>query len=203
VSSLLVATNNAGKLREFRQLLPGVQLVVPAELGLNLKIEETGTTFAANAQIKAEACAAATGLVAMADDSGLEVDALNGAPGVHSARYGGSALDDRGRWQLLLQVLSSFPDPAQRRARFRCVIVVAAPDGRTIHAEGACEGTIALTPAGDRGFGYDPVFYLPEQGQTMAEVDSALKNQLSHRARALAGLQPRLLTSFPELRPDG
>ncbi|MBI2503305.1 MAG: RdgB/HAM1 family non-canonical purine NTP pyrophosphatase [Candidatus Latescibacteria bacterium] len=197
---LLVATHNAGKLREFRQLLAPLELVSAADLAPDLKVEETGRTFAENALLKARAFAQASGLITLADDSGLEVDALGGAPGVLSARYGGSHLDDQGRCQLLLEALRPFPDPARRRARFRCCLAAWAPDGRHCQAEGTCEGIIAPSPAGEGGFGYDPLFFVPEHWQTIAQLPPQLKNQLSHRARALRALRPLLLQTFPELK---
>ena len=194
---LLVATNNRGKLKEFRALLQPVELAAPGDLGLDLEVEENGDSFAANATLKARAFAAASGLVALADDSGLEVDALGGAPGIHSARYGGRGLDDMGRCRLLLEQLAEAG--GSRSARFRCCLVAAAPDGRTCRAEGVCPGTIAPAPAGDGGFGYDPVFYLPRLRQTMAQVPAGIKNRISHRARALRIMAPLLLRTFPEL----
>ena len=198
---LLVATNNAGKLREFRALLPHLDLVAPADVGLDLEVREDGHSFAENALIKARAFSRAADLIAMADDSGLEVDALEGAPGIHSARYGGPDRDDSGRCQLLLEGLRDIPR-TRRQARFRCCIIAVAPDGRTCEAEGICEGCIALAPAGESGFGYDPVFYLPAYGRTMAEIPPEEKNQISHRARALRAIHPVLFRTFPELAPD-
>ncbi|MFH1567609.1 MAG: RdgB/HAM1 family non-canonical purine NTP pyrophosphatase [Gemmatimonadota bacterium] len=198
--ALLVATANAGKLREFRDLLAGIEVTSPAALGLSLRVEETGASFEANARLKAAAFAAAAGAVTLADDSGLEVDRLGGAPGVHSARYGGEGLDDAGRCRLLLQALAGWPDPAERTARFRCVLVAAAPDGRCCQAEGVCEGRIAAAPRGEGGFGYDPLFHLPDHGCTMAELAPGEKSRISHRGQALRALRPRLLATFPELR---
>lgn len=197
---LLVATHNAGKLREFRQLLAPLELVSALELVPDLKVEETGQTFAANALLKARAFAQVSGLIALADDSGLEVDALGGAPGVLSARYGGPDLDDEGRCQLLLANLGAFPEPARRSARFHCCLVAWAPDGRHCQADGVCEGLIGPAPAGEDGFGYDPLFLVPQHQQTMAQLPPSLKNQLSHRGRALRALHPLLLQTFPELR---
>lgn len=197
--ALLLASNNAGKLREVRALFADVEVVAPAELGLHLCVEESGQTFAANAELKARAYAAASGQIALADDSGLEVDALGGAPGIYSARYGGPHLDDTGRYQHLLAQLEPYPEPAQRRARFRCVLCAASPDGRQCQAEGTCEGLIAPVPAGTNGFGYDPVFLVPAYAKTMAELDLTTKNQLSHRAQALAAMRPLLARTFPEL----
>jgi XTP/dITP diphosphohydrolase len=201
MNGLLIATGNAGKLREFGALLPDLVVTSPAALGLRLEVAENGESFAANARLKALAFAAASQHVVLADDSGLEVDALGGAPGVLSARYGGPGLDDRGRCHLLLTALAAWPAAEQRRARFRCTVVAMAPDGRSCAADGVCEGVIAAAPSGKGGFGYDPVFYLPECGCTMAEVEIGRKNQLSHRARALAALRPLLPQVFPELMP--
>lgn len=197
---LLVATNNAGKLAEFRRLLQDLEVVGPADLDLNLDVAETGTTFEANARLKAVAFAQASGRIAVADDSGLEVDALDGQPGVHSARFGGPGLDDAGRCRLLLKRLAAFPETARRTARFRCCLVATSPDGRSCTAAGTCPGRIAAAPAGSGGFGYDPVFFLPDRGCTMAQIPAAEKNRISHRAAALKALYAPLLDTFPELR---
>ena len=197
--ALLLASNNAGKLCEVRALFADVEVVAPAELGLHLCVEESGQTFAANAELKARAYAAASDQIALADDSGLEVDALGGAPGIYSARYGGPHLDDAGRYQHLLAQLEPYPEPAQRRARFRCVLCAASPDGRQCQAEGTCEGLIAPVPAGTNGFGYDPVFLVPAYAKTMAQLDLKTKNRLSHRAQALTAVRPLLARTFPEL----
>ena len=171
----------------------------PDDLNLHLEVEETGSTFVANAALKARAFASETGLIALADDSGLQVDALDGAPGVLSARYGGTGLDDVGRYRLLLERMKDFPDPQQRSARFCCTLFIAAPDGRTCQSEGTCEGRIAHTPSGQHGFGYDPIFFLPEHDCTMAELAAQQKNALSHRAKALKAVYPALQQTFPEL----
>ena len=197
---LLVATGNPGKLREFAALLAPLNLVGPAVLGLNLQVEENGPTFAANALLKARAFARAGSCIALADDSGLEVDALDGAPGVYSARYGGPGLDDAQRCQLLLEKLASVPT-ARRRARFRCCLAATAPDGRTCRAEGTFEGRIAPAPAGSGGFGYDPVFYLPQYDKTLAQLNPEQKNSLSHRGQAIDAIRPLLQQTFPELNP--
>ena len=197
--ALLLASNNPGKLREVRALFADVEVVAPAALGLDLAVEESGQTFAANAQLKARAFAAASGQIALADDSGLEVDALDGAPGIYSARYGGSDLDDAGRCQRLLAELAPYPEPAQRCARFRCVLCAVSPDGRQCQAEGTCEGLIAPASVGANGFGYDPVFLVPAYAKTMAQLDPQIKNRLSHRAQALAAMRPLLASTFPEL----
>ncbi len=185
---LLVATHNQGKVREYRALLADLPLDVTyldAE-GITFEVDETGTTFAENAILKARAYAAATGLLTWADDSGLEVDALGGEPGVRSARYGAPAVaGDEGRYQLLLRRLAEAPE-TDRSARFRCVVALAWPDGRLATAEGVCEGRIAFAPRGQHGFGYDPVFLVADTGyrQTMAELEPERKNAVSHRGRA-------------------
>ncbi|MEN8614992.1 XTP/dITP diphosphatase [Dehalogenimonas sp. THU2] len=184
---LLLATNNPGKLREYTELLStcGYELVTPGQRGIELEVAETGTTFAENAALKARALAAASGMLTLADDSGLEVDALGGAPGVLSARYAGEGAGDAERNALLLKILWEVP-VEKRTARFRCVIAIAVPDGGLRFAEGVVEGRIAFEPHGSNGFGYDPVFSLPELGKTMAEIAPDEKNRLSHRARAAA-----------------
>ncbi len=182
---LLIATNNPGKFREFQQLLEscGWELVAPGDLGIDIDVEESGQTYAENARIKATAYAKASGLVALADDSGIEVDALDGRPGVHSARYGGPGLSDADRVQLLLRELTDVPDD-RRTARFRAVIAIATPDGEVRYAEGVVEGRIGHEPRGENGFGYDPVFVLPDRGLTTAQLSPEEKNRVSHRGRA-------------------
>jgi XTP/dITP diphosphohydrolase len=181
---LLLATNNPGKLREIRELLDGRgwTVLAPADLGLQLDPEESGATYAENAAIKAHAFSEAAGVLALADDSGLEVDALAGRPGVHSARYGGDTPHAE-KIRLLLGELEDVP-AAARGARFRCVMVLAAPDGCTWQAEGVCEGVIAPEPRGEHGFGYDPIFLVPDYGRTFGELDDEVKSRISHRARA-------------------
>jgi len=181
---LLLATNNPGKVREYKVLLSscGFDLVTPAVRGINIEVAETGSTFTENASIKARAFAAASGLLTLADDSGLEVDALGGEPGVWSARYGGKSSDNE-RIALLLENLECVPAEL-RTARFRCVIAIASPDGSLRLAEGTIEGVITSGPRGYHGFGYDPVFLLPGLGKTMAELSADEKNRLSHRAVA-------------------
>jgi XTP/dITP diphosphohydrolase len=185
VRRLLLATSNANKVREFRALLGDGpwELVSPADIGLELDVPEEGTTYAENALTKAHAYAAASGLLVLADDSGLEIDALGGAPGVYSARFAGPATPYAERFRILEERLAAVPE-VRRSARFRCVIVLAGPDGWEAQAEGVCEGAIAHEPRGARGFGYDPIFFIPELGQTMAELDPDVKNRISHRARA-------------------
>ncbi|MFZ2487550.1 MAG: RdgB/HAM1 family non-canonical purine NTP pyrophosphatase [Anaerolineae bacterium] len=185
---LLIATHNQGKVQEYRTLLAGLPFEVTyldAE-GITVEVEETGDTFEANAMLKAQAYAALSGLLTWADDSGLEVDALNGAPGVYSARYGAPvARTDADRYALLLDQLNDTPETA-RSARFRCVVALAWPDGRVVTTNGACEGRISRVPRGDFGFGYDPVFLVADFDYllAMAELSPDIKNQISHRARA-------------------
>ena len=182
---LLLATNNPGKAAEFRQLLSncGWEIVTPAELGLTLEIEETGQTYTENATMKAVEYAKASGLVTLADDSGLEVDALGGRPGPLSARYAGADRTDEERVRALLEELAGVPDE-QRTARFRAVIAIAEPAGRVELVEGTVEGRIARQARGENGFGYDPVFLLPERGMTTAELPPGEKNAISHRGAA-------------------
>lgn len=194
MTKLLVATHNQGKVVEFAEMLHdlAIEWLSLDEVGVERDVEETGSTFRENSVLKAQAYAAETGLLTLADDSGLEVDALGGAPGVYTARYGGEGLTAVQRYQKLLYDIKTVPDP-QRTARFRCVIVLAAPDGTILgESEGVCEGRIAQTPAGDNGFGYDPVFYLPQFNKTMAQLPAAQKHQISHRGRAVQAIVPRL-----------
>ena len=183
---ICAATGNAGKLRELRRILEaqGHEVVSQKELGITIEPEETGTTFAENALIKAETICKASGLPTIADDSGLCVDALDGAPGVYSARYCGHHGDDEANNDKLLEEMKDVP--AERRtAKFVCVITCLWPDGRRIVARGECPGQILFAPKGTGGFGYDPVFYLPELEKTYAELAPEEKNAISHRARAL------------------
>ena len=190
---LLVATNNPGKIREYDDLLAGLRLDLCglAEVGLDAEVEETGQTFAENALLKALAYGRASRLLTLADDSGLEVEALGGAPGVYSARYAGKGASDADRYRKLLAALESVPWE-KRAARFRCVIALAWPDGRVETFEGQCDGVIAFEPRGTNGFGFDPVFYMPEHGCTIAELPAEVKNRVSHRARAAALARERL-----------
>lgn len=190
---LLIATHNAGKAREYRELLAGLPLEVTyldAE-GITLEVAETGQTFAENAQLKAATYARATDLWTWADDSGLEVDALGGAPGIYSARYAGEGASDADRYRKLLDALAGVPW-ARRTARFRCAVALAIPGGAIRVTEGACAGIVAFGPAGHNGFGYDPVFYLPDRGLTMAQLPPEVKNELSHRGRAARAMQELL-----------
>lgn len=187
-SPLLIATNNKGKIKELQDLLKdtGVELVTPVQVNLDLDVVEDGQTYAENATKKARAFAQASGLISLADDSGLEVDALDGAPGLYSARYGstdGQKLSDAERRAFLIRNLQDKPRPW--RARFHATIAVAVPNGETHLAEGFCEGEIIPEERGTGGFGYDPIFLLSELGKTMAELSMEEKNRLSHRARAV------------------
>jgi len=185
MQTLLIATHNPGKIKEYRLLLADLPLQITSlsEQGIDHQAPETGDTFAANARIKALAFAEMTGLRTWADDSGLEVDALGGRPGVHSARYGGHDLNDRDRYLRLLDELQDVR-PEDRTARFRCAVCIALPDGETHVVEDSVEGVITCQSAGENGFGYDPVFYLPDRQMTMAQLPAALKNRISHRAKA-------------------
>jgi XTP/dITP diphosphohydrolase len=187
VRKLLVATHNQGKVREYRDLLDGLPLEVTyldAE-GIGFEADEDGATYEENAVLKAKAYASASGLWTWADDSGLEVAALGGAPGVHSARYAGAGASDADRYHKLLDALAGVPWD-RRSARFCCVVALVTPPEKTYTAHGECAGTIAFGPAGSNGFGFDPVFYLPEHGCTMAQLSPEVKNRVSHRARAAA-----------------
>jgi len=189
----VLATNNPKKLTEMAAILGslGVEVVSPKELGIHIEVEETGTTFAENAMLKAKAICEAANLPAIADDSGLCVDALNGGPGVYSARYGGEELDDRGRYLLLL---NSMRGQTTRAAHFACAIACAFPNGKTLTAEGRCDGTIAFAPMGEGGFGYDPVFFVPEFRKTFGQLSAEEKRSVSHRGRALAAFAEKLGT---------
>ena len=182
---LLLATNNLGKLREYRSLLQGIpfELTLPTELGIKIKVEETGKTYEENARLKAVTLAKESGMLSLADDSGLEVDVLNGEPGIMSARYAGKDVSDRERVNYLLSRLKNIPEE-KRTAHFRCVIAIVKPEGQVEFCSGECHGFITFEPHGERGFGYDPVFYFPELGMTMAELPPDMKNGVSHRSRA-------------------
>jgi XTP/dITP diphosphohydrolase len=182
---LLLATNNAGKVKEFRSLLQGIpfELVTPQDIGIKTEVAETGTTYEENARLKACALSKESGLLTLADDSGLEVDALNGEPGVMSARYAGKNASDTDRVKYLLSKMKDVPKE-KRTARFRCVIAIAQPDGQVEFCEGECKGLIAFEPCGKNGFGYDPIFCFPKYGKTMAELPIEIKNRISHRGRA-------------------
>lgn len=188
---LVLASKNKKKLVEMQEILSalGVEVVLEAEVGVDVDVEETGSTFAENAALKARAVCKASGLPAIADDSGLCVDALNGAPGVYSARYGGGELDDVGRYKLLLENMRGQMD---RRCGFVSAICCAFPNGDEITAQGECRGTLAYAACGDNGFGYDPIFFVPEKKKTFAQLTAEEKNEISHRGKALRAFKEKL-----------
>ena len=187
----VLASQNKHKLEEMQAILSahGVEAVLQSDLGLHVDVEETGSSFAANAMLKAKAVMEASGLPAIADDSGVCCDALSGAPGVYSARYGGPELDDAGRYRLLL---ANMQGAKTRAAHFTSAIACIFPNGDTIEAEGICPGTIAFAPQGTGGFGYDPVFFLPELRKTYAQLTPEEKAAVSHRGKALAVFDGKL-----------
>ena len=193
LEKVLLATNNQGKARELSSLIGGEawEFTTPARERINLEVEETGNTFEQNAILKATAFAHASNLIALADDSGLEVDALDGAPGVFSARYAGSQASDKERNDYLISRLDGVPWE-KRQARFRCVIAIVSNDDEAVLCKGECPGIIAFEPKGDNGFGYDPIFWLPEFGKTMAEITLEKKNEISHRGKAARQAQLHL-----------
>ena len=198
-SLLLIATNNQGKVKELQDLLneSGIELITPAQINLELNVTEDGHTYAENATKKALAFASASRLVSLADDSGLEVDALDGRPGLYSARYGSSGdkkLSDKDRRDYLIQNLQDKPRPWA--ARFHATIAIAIPDGGTYLTEGFCEGEIIPEERGTGGFGYDPIFLLSDLGKTMAELSMDEKNRLSHRAKAVKNAESILFQIF-------
>jgi XTP/dITP diphosphohydrolase len=191
---LLLASNNPGKLEELRSLLPDdVVIRTLGEVGLESPAE-TGETISENATLKAVTAAKASGLLTLADDSGLEIDALDGQPGVRSARYAGEPASDQRNTNRVLQELSAVP-AGERNAAFTCVLALANPDGVLASARGRCSGTIGFEPRGANGFGYDPIFVL-QDGRTMAELDSSEKNQISHRGKALREILPAVLIAI-------
>lgn len=197
MNKLLIATNNSGKVREFQELFAGIglELLLPSEINLVLNVEEDGKSYSENALKKAAAFAAASGRISLADDSGLEVEALGGAPGLYSARYAPiPAAKDSDRRAFLLQNLLDKPRPW--KASFHATIAIATPAGRVEIVEGNCSGEIIPEERGSGGFGYDPIFFFPELGQTMAELSMVQKNLLSHRARAAAKAIPILHQLF-------
>ena len=184
---VVLASKNRHKLEEISKITEkfDIELILQSELGVDIDVEETGTTFEENSFLKADAVMKATGLPALADDSGIAVDALNGEPGVYSARYGfDESLDDWGRLELLLKNTENVPD-GQRQAQFVCVITMVTPDGKSIQARGEIHGELTREAKGENGFGYDPIFYYPPLGKTTAELSPEEKNQVSHRANAL------------------
>ena len=188
---LVLASQNKKKIKEMNDILSllGVEVMSQAEAGVNVDVEETGTTFEENSLLKAKAVMEASGLPAIADDSGLCVDALNGAPGIYSARYGGEGLDDTARYRLLLENMRG---QSPRTAKFVSVITCCFPNGDTIVARGECPGTIAFAPIGEGGFGYDPVFFLPQLKKTFAQLTAEEKNAISHRGKALELFKTKL-----------
>ena len=187
---LVLASQNKGKLKEMQKILGdlGVEVVLQSDLGLQLDVEETGTTFAENSMLKAKAVMEASGLPAIADDSGLCVDWLQGAPGIYSARYGGVATDED-RYRLLLENMRG---ALNRAAHFHASIVCCFPNGDTITAEGDCFGTLAYAPSGEGGFGYDPIFFVPEKRKTFSQLTAEEKNEISHRGVALRDFAAKL-----------
>ena len=191
MTKFVLASHNPGKLKEMSAILEdlGVEVVLPSQVGVDAEVEETGETFEANALLKAKAVCQAAGLPAIADDSGLCVDALGGAPGVYSARYGGEGLNDVQRYRLLLENMKG---QMPRTAKFVSVITCCFPNGDVISARGECPGTIAFAPMGEGGFGYDPVFFVPGLKKTFAQLTAEEKNAISHRGKALEAFQGKL-----------
>ena len=188
---VVLASKNAHKLQELQDILSaqGVEVILESAAGVDVEVKETGTTFEENSLLKARAVMEASGLPAIADDSGLMVDALNGAPGVYSARYGGPGLDDAGRDRLLLENMRGVLD---RKCRFVSAITLCMPSGDIVTARGECPGTLAYAPQGENGFGYDPIFFVPEKKKTFAQLTAEEKNAISHRGRALQLFQEKL-----------
>ena len=191
MEKFVLASHNPNKLREMGEILSklGIEVVSPAALNIDVDVEETGTTFEENSMLKAKAIMELSGLPAIADDSGLCVDCLNGAPGVYSARYGGEGLDDQGRYRLLLENMRG---QSPRTAQFVSVITCCFPNGDVLTARGECPGTIAFAPMGESGFGYDPVFFIPGLKKTFAQLTAEEKNAISHRGKALELFQTKL-----------
>lgn len=191
---VVLASHNPHKLVEISKITEkfGIELVLQSDLGVDIDVEETGSTFEENSFLKAEAVMKATGLPALADDSGIAVDALNGEPGIYSARYGfDDSLDDWGRLRLLLKNTEQVPD-GERQAKFVCVITMLTPEGEKIQARGEIHGELLREPRGENGFGYDPIFYYPPMGKTTAQMSPEDKNQVSHRANALRAFYDKM-----------
>ena len=184
MNTIILASNNKDKVKEVKEILKGYNIISLKDAGINLDVEENGTTFEENALIKARAVCKLTGQLTMADDSGLEIDYLNKEPGVYSARYMGENTSYRIKNQIILDRLHGVPDIV-RSARFVCVIAAAFPDGTIETRRATIEGRIAQEPAGENGFGYDPIFYLPDRGKTTAQLSAEEKNEISHRGKAL------------------
>ena len=196
IKKLLIASNNPGKISEISDLLKDldVQLLTPADIQLNLDVEETGLSYKENARLKAQAFCKASGLYSLADDTGLEVKVLEGAPGLHSKRYSPDPdASDADRRKLLLNNLQAYPRPWE--ARFVCAVALASSDGRLAEYQDYCKGEIIPEERGEHGFGYDRIFLFPQQGKTMAELNMKEKNRISHRAKAVLGIVP-FLKSF-------
>lgn len=199
MQKLLIATHNQGKVREYRELLADLPVAITflTELGITEDVEETEATFEGNAILKARSYAAMTGLWAWADDSGLEVDALDGRPGVWSARYAGPGATDQEKYEKVLAELSRHPKESWT-ARFRCVVAIATPEGKVNTRSGTVEGLITDQPRGEYGFGYDPIFYLASFNKTLAELSPGVKNNISHRAEAAAAAKELLAKMISE-----
>jgi XTP/dITP diphosphohydrolase len=196
-AQLLIATGNPGKLKEIKEILSPLSLSLrsPADLKLDLKVTESGTTYSENARLKAKAYLEAAQMPVLSDDSGLEVEVLNGAPGLFSARFSPKKnATDADRRETLIQQLDGRPTPWQ--AEFHCTAILALPDGRTFETAGRCKGRIIRDERGTTGFGYDPIFLIPKYNQTMAELGSEIKNQISHRARVLQAMMPIIRQAF-------
>jgi len=195
---LVLATGNPGKLKELRELLKGAsfELLSPDQVGLSLDIAETGSTYQENAAIKALYLAVKTGILSLADDSGLEVDALNGKPGIMSARFGGPGLSDEQRCLVLLNEMQGIPRE-KRQAQFKCVMALATPEGQVETREGCCRGMIYSRLSGKNHFGYDPIFFIPELSKTMAELTFDEKNLISHRRRAADKIKDLFQSRYP------
>ncbi|MGB9588226.1 MAG: XTP/dITP diphosphatase [Armatimonadota bacterium] len=199
MTDIVLASRNPKKIKELKALLADlpVRVISLDDFCGVPEVEETGQTFAENAEIKAKTVAQATGLISVADDSGLEVDALGGQPGVYSNRFAGPDATDRDKYMRILELLQGVSDD-NRTARFHAAVAVATPEGETVVVEGTCEGRIAREPRGEGGFGYDPIFYLPEFGRTMAELPPDVKNQISHRAKAMHAAKNVIRRLLPE-----
>lgn len=187
IKELVVATKNKGKIKEIQQVLGdfGIEVISMEQAGFHQEIVEDGSTFEENALIKARAIMKLTGLPVLADDSGLETDFLDGAPGIYSARFAGEGASDKDRYEKLLDLFKDVPEH-KRGARFVCAMAYCTPDGEEMTVRGTCEGIIAYAPKGENGFGYDPIFLLPQFRKTMAELSPEEKNRISHRGKALA-----------------
>lgn len=201
---ILIGTNNAHKVQEIRDMLPGFEVMRPKDIGLDLDVDENGKTFEENAMIKARAFAEASGMVTLADDSGLEVDCLNGAPGIYSARYCPKpGADDKDRRDYLLENIRKCGAAHPWTARFVCEIAVVFPnEHKTLSAAGYCEGEIISEERGTSGFGYDPIFFMPDKGMTLSEMTEDQKNAVSHRGNAIKKIAPLLIAVSEQKRGE-